>query len=69
MFEKTDTPWAPWFVGKSNDKKQVRLNIITHLLSKIPYEEIKRGKIELPKRQAAGTVSYTHLTLPTSDLV
>ena len=54
MFEKTDTPWAPWYVGKSNDKKRVRLNIITHLLSKIPYEEIKRGKIELPKRQAPG---------------
>ena len=54
MFEKTDTPWAPWLVGKSNDKKRVRLNIITHLLSKIPYEEIKRGKIELPKRQAPG---------------
>ncbi len=54
MFEKTDTPWAPWFVGKSNDKKRVRLNIITHLLSKIPYEEIKRGKIVLPKRQAPG---------------
>ena len=54
MFEKTDTPWAPWFVAQSNDKKRVRLNIITHLLSKVPYEEIKRGKIELPKRQAPG---------------
>lgn len=51
MFEKTDTPWAPWFVAQSNDKKKVRLNIITHFLSKIPYEEIKRAKIVLPKRQ------------------
>ena len=54
MFECTDTPWAPWYVGQSNDKKRVRLNIITHFLSKIPYEEIKRHKIELPKRQAPG---------------
>jgi polyphosphate kinase 2 len=54
MFEKTDTPWAPWFVAQSNDKKKVRLNIITHLLSKIPYEEIKRPKIVLPKRQTPG---------------
>jgi len=51
MFDKTDTPWAPWYVGQSNDKKRVRLNIITHFLSKIPYEEIKRPRIVLPKRQ------------------
>ena len=51
MFEKTDTPWAPWYVGQSNDKKRVRLNIITHFLSKIPYEEIKRARVVLPKRQ------------------
>ena len=51
MFEKTDSSWAPWYDGQSNDKKRVRLNIITHLLSKIPYEELKRPKIVLPKRQ------------------
>jgi polyphosphate kinase len=51
MFEKTDTPWAPWFVAQSNDKKRVRLNIITHFLSKIPYKEIKRARVVLPKRQ------------------
>ena len=54
MFEKTDTPWAPWYVAQSNDKKRVRLNIITHLLSKIPYEEIKRPQVVRPKRQAPG---------------
>jgi polyphosphate kinase len=54
QFDKTDTSWAPWFVAPSNDKKKVRLNIITHLLSKIPYEEIKRPKVVLPKRQAPG---------------
>ncbi len=36
MFETTDTPWAPWFVANSNDKKRARLNIISHLLSQIP---------------------------------
>ncbi len=54
QFAKTDTAWAPWFVAPSNDKKKVRLNIITHLLSKIPYEEIKRPKVVLPKRQEPG---------------
>ena len=54
MFEKTDTPWAPWYAAQSNDKKKVRLNIITHFLSKVPYEEVKRPKIVLPKRQSPG---------------
>jgi polyphosphate kinase len=53
MFAKTDTEWAPWHVVNSNDKKRARLNLITHLLSQIPYEKQKRKKIELPKRQKA----------------
>jgi len=51
MFLRTDTPWAPWHVAKSDDKKRARLNIITHLLAHIPYEEIKRDKVKLPKRK------------------
>src|SRR5215212_3312825 len=39
MFAATDTAWAPWYVADSEDKQKVRLNIITHMLSKIPYEE------------------------------
>jgi polyphosphate kinase 2 len=54
MFAATDTPWAPWFVAKSDDKKRARLNIISHLLGKIPYEEIPRQKVILPKRQKPG---------------
>ena len=51
MFAATDTAWAPWFVARSDDKRRARLNIITHILSKIPYKEVPRPKIELPKRQ------------------
>lgn len=51
MFAASDTPWAPWYVADSNDKRRARLNIISHLLSKVPYEPIKRDKVKLPKRQ------------------
>ena len=51
MFMATDTSWAPWFVARSDDKRRARLNIIKHILSKIPYEEVPRPKVELPKRQ------------------
>jgi polyphosphate kinase 2 len=51
MFEATDTAWAPWFVARSEDKKRVRLNIISHLLTQIPYKEIHVEKVDLPKRK------------------
>jgi polyphosphate kinase 2 len=51
MFAATDTAWAPWFVARSDDKKRARLNIITHLLSRVPYEALPREKVKLPKRQ------------------
>ena len=53
MFAATDTAWAPWYVAKSDDKRRARLNIITHLLSKIPYKKVIRDKVKLPKRQRA----------------
>jgi polyphosphate kinase 2 len=54
MFKATDTEHAPWSVANSNDKKSVRLNIISDILSRIPYEEIPRKKVVLPKRQDRG---------------
>ncbi len=51
MFQATDTPWAPWHVARSDDKKRARLNIITHLLSQIPYQDLPRDKPKLPKRK------------------
>ncbi len=51
MFAATDTSWAPWFVVRSDDKKRARLNIISHLLKRIPYEQAPRDKVKLPDRQ------------------
>ncbi len=51
MFETTDTPWAPWFMARSEDKKRVRLNLISHLLQQIPYQEVPQPKVVLPKRR------------------
>ena len=53
MFEATDTKWAPWYVVKSDDKRRARLNLIRHLLGKIPYKKAPREKVRLPKRQKA----------------
>lgn len=50
MFKASDTAWAPWHVARSDDKRRARLNIIRHILSKVPYEDIAREKVKLPKR-------------------
>jgi polyphosphate kinase len=51
MLLATDTPWAPWYIVDGDDKRRARLNCIAHLLSLIPYKEIKRDKVKLPDRQ------------------
>jgi hypothetical protein len=51
MFKATDTKFAPWYVVRSDDKRRARLNVITHLLGKVPYKTAPHEKIKLPKRQ------------------
>jgi polyphosphate kinase 2 len=50
MLDATDTVHAPWHILRSDDKKRARLNCIAHLLSQIPYKELEREKVKLPKR-------------------
>jgi polyphosphate kinase 2 (PPK2 family) len=54
MLEATDTRHAPWYIIRSDDKKRARLNCISHLLSRIPYQKIPRLKVKLPKRDMKG---------------
>ena len=54
MFKASDTPWAPWYVANTDDKERGRLNVISHLLSLIPYKKTPRDKVKLPKRGKRG---------------
>jgi polyphosphate kinase len=40
MFAATDIPEAPWWVVEAEVKKRARLNVMTHLLGQIPYEDL-----------------------------
>ena len=55
MFKATDTEYGPWLVANSNDKRRARLNIITDMLSRIPYKNVPQEKVILPKRQKPGS--------------
>jgi polyphosphate kinase 2 len=63
MFAATDTAWAPWYVAHTDDKKRGRLNIISHLLSQVPYEPLAARDVALPKRQGAGGYAEPNLPL------
>ena len=68
MFAATNTSWAPWFVAYTDDKKRGRLNVITHLLSQIPYEPVKPLDVTLPKRQKSNGYKdpdLSRLVIPT----
>jgi polyphosphate kinase 2 len=52
MFVHTDIPEAPWFEVESDDKRRGRINTISHLLSRIPWDRIERAPIEIPPRPA-----------------
>lgn len=56
MFSYTDTKISPWYVVNADDKRRARLNCIHHLLSFIPYEEIRHKKIELPPISKEGYI-------------
>jgi polyphosphate kinase 2 len=62
MLAQTDTAWAPWFVAHTDDKKRGRLNIISHLLSQVPYKPLPASTITLPKRQRPN--GYVEPNLP-----
>ncbi|MBD7949074.1 polyphosphate kinase 2 [Oerskovia rustica] len=53
MMAHTDVPESPWFVVESDSKKNARLNMISHLLSTIPYVDVPHDKVVLPERPPA----------------
>jgi polyphosphate kinase 2 len=68
MLEATDSEHAPWHILRSDDKKKARLNCIAHLLSLIPYEDVPREKIKMPKRSSKGAYD-DHATIKARKFV
>jgi polyphosphate kinase 2 len=62
MFAATDTAWAPWYIAHTDNKRRGRLNIISHLLSQVPYKPLALPDVTLPKRQSPG--DYIEPDLP-----
>jgi polyphosphate kinase len=54
MLAATDTKHAPWYILNSDDKRRARLNCIRHVLSLVPYKDVSREKVKVPKRATKG---------------
>ena len=67
MLARTNIPEAPWYIVQAVDKKRARLNMINHLLSKIPYEPVPHEDIVLPER--AFNPDYERSEIPPELLV
>ena len=50
MFSYTDTKDSPWWVVNAEEKKRARLNMIHHLLSMVPYEDVLPKELKLTPR-------------------
>jgi polyphosphate kinase 2 len=51
MLAATDTPLTPWYIVPADDKRRARLNLISHMLSQIPYKKVKPDLPKIPKAQ------------------
>lgn len=54
MLDATDSEHAPWHIVFSDDKKRARLNIIRHILDRVPHKKAPHEKVKLPKRSNKG---------------
>jgi polyphosphate kinase 2 len=50
MLDATDSPRGRWHIVRSDDKRRARLNCIAHILKSIPFKNVRRSKVKLPKR-------------------
>lgn len=56
MFVHTDIPESRWNVVASDDKRSARINMIAHLISSIPYQQVDQPELSLPERP--GSTGY-----------
>ena len=70
MFAKTHIPEAPWFTVEADDKRRARLNCLRHILSKVPYEDMKphpsRCRSDQSKEATNGLLSTSNSLYPTT---
>ena len=60
MLARTHSPYSPWIIVNSNDKKRARINIIKDILSHIEYDGKSSAEISLASDPTIVNL-YSHL--------
>lgn len=60
MLARTHSPYSPWIIVNSNDKKRARLNIIKDILSHVDYDGKKDSGLSLASDPSIVSL-YSHL--------
>jgi len=63
MFKYTDIKQSPWYVVNADIKKHARLNVMNHILSLFPYQDLTPEPLDLPPRQE----NYGYVRPPIED--
>ena len=69
MFAATDIPQARWWVVEADVKKRARLNVMSHLMTQVPYEDLTPEPPELPPRPAVSSEGYVRPPMETQHIV
>ncbi len=69
MFAATDIPQARWWVVEADVKKRARLNVMSHLLTQVPYEDLTPEPPELAPRPAVSSEGYVRPPMETQHIV
>lgn len=68
FFKVSHTRKAPWFVVDANDQRRARLNMLRHLLDKLPDHQVPPDKLEFPplkrKRLGKDEIQASHEAVP-----
>ncbi len=69
MFAATDIPEAPWWVVEADVKKRARLNVMSHLLTQVPYKDLTPKAPKLARRPAVTAKGYVRPPMETQHII
>ncbi|MBA2456194.1 MAG: polyphosphate kinase 2 [Nocardioidaceae bacterium] len=69
MFAATDILEAPWWVVEADVKRRARLNVMSHLLTQVPYKDLTPKAPKLPRRPAVSAEGYVRPPMETQHII
>jgi len=69
MFAATDILETAWWVVEADVKRRARLNVMSHLLTQVPYKDLTPKAPKLPRRPAVSAEGYVRPPMETQHII